>query len=165
MAGTSGPGPSGLERRAVLAGLATATLAPSFAWGAGPPPLPALLQASSKLTGIALDRSYAQLAEAYWAALTSGTNSTDWARLIALVLETPEDKLPAALKAAGLENQAQALLSAWYSGMVNSVVITYDDALVWRTATFTKPPASCGGLFGYWNAPPGDFIPGQEVML
>jgi hypothetical protein len=154
-----------VDRRAVLAGAAALAVLPTFAWGAGPPPVDAILQASSKLTGIDLDRSYIQLADAYWRALTRTAGDSRFATLVSLVVEVSEKTLPEAIRKAGLEGQAQALTMAWYSGMVDNVVITYDDAVAWQAAPYTKPAASCGGLFGYWNAPPGEFVPGQEDML
>ncbi len=32
--------------------------------------------------------------------------------------------------------------------------ISYDEALTWQACTFTKPSATCGGPFGYWQDPP-----------
>ncbi len=32
--------------------------------------------------------------------------------------------------------------------------ISYDEALTWQACTFTKPSATCGGPFGYWQAAP-----------
>lgn len=34
--------------------------------------------------------------------------------------------------------------------------ISYDEALTWQACTFTKPSATCGGPFGYWQDPPPD---------
>ncbi len=40
------------------------------------------------------------------------------------------------------------------TGVISSVcLVTYDEALVWTACTFTKPPANCGGAFGYWQNP------------
>jgi hypothetical protein len=36
-----------------------------------------------------------------------------------------------------------------------SKVVTYNDALAWTVCfDFTKPPATCGGPFGYWHEQP-----------
>lgn len=32
--------------------------------------------------------------------------------------------------------------------------INYDEALTWQACSFTKPSATCGGPFGYWQDPP-----------
>lgn len=32
--------------------------------------------------------------------------------------------------------------------------ISYDEALTWQACSFTKPSATCGGPFGYWQDPP-----------
>ncbi len=32
--------------------------------------------------------------------------------------------------------------------------ISYDEALTWQACSFTKPSATCGGHFGYWQDPP-----------
>jgi hypothetical protein len=36
----------------------------------------------------------------------------------------------------------------------NDRVLTYLDAPVWSTLSFTKPPGVCGGAFGYWADAP-----------
>ncbi len=50
------------------------------------------------------------------------------------------------------------IIAAWYSGVSQTatgpVVVTHDEALVWRSADFLHPPAQCGGAFGHWSTPP-----------
>ena len=50
------------------------------------------------------------------------------------------------------------IIAAWYSGVcqtaVGPVIVTHDEALVWRSADFLHPPGQCGGAFGYWSTPP-----------
>lgn len=52
----------------------------------------------------------------------------------------------------------QEIIAAWYSGIrqtpAGPVVVTHQDALVWRSAAFLHPPGQCGGAFGYWSTPP-----------
>jgi len=142
------------------------------------------LAASSKLTGIALDRSYLQLGEDIWTLLTL-REERPYRRLLELVEVTPEPELAAALHRAGLEPEARRLLNVWYRGQIElrpedltnpavmricgdlreridpdepgrliTAVIDYDDALSWQACSFTKPAATCGGPFGYWADPP-----------
>jgi hypothetical protein len=53
---------------------------------------------------------------------------------------------------------ADAVVAAWYSGLVDTghgtAVADFTGALVWNALTFTKPFAECGGEFGYWQNPP-----------
>ena len=174
------------SRRAVIKGMAAAAAAaclPSEAMAAQLP-ISAFLDASSKLSGIALDQSYMQLGETLWHLLTlDGT--VKMRALVFLVNHTPEEHLERDLRLSRLEMTAQTVLSAWYRGMVSvlpkhfrdpvvlrslgdlsglvdpkhpkravSAVLTYDEALVWHSCTFTKPSATCGGPFGYWQNPP-----------
>lgn len=51
-----------------------------------------------------------------------------------------------------------AIVAAWYSGVYSTgkgeAVATFNDALLWQTLSFTKPPGNCGGETGYWSQPP-----------
>jgi len=131
----------------------------------------AFLKASSVLCGMELDRSYVQLGNRIWAAVTQGANQRElkhWQRLIdvlsKLPAETSEKRLHAKLgvMGPGYLEKAQLLARVWYTGRIarkngaNTTtfeVIDYDDALVWRACSFTKPPVTCGGHFGYWQHP------------
>lgn len=170
----------GTTRRAVLAGLAGATAvaalpAVSAAATASATTTPAMpegfLAASSKLCGIALDKSYLQLAGSIWQALAAqdGRLLTEICRIAAAA---PDD---ATLRRRLVDDarfwpKTEALISAWYTGMVPvgttpgtgctdpqtvNRVITFDEALAWTVCEdFTKPPATCGGPFGYWHDEP-----------
>ena len=50
------------------------------------------------------------------------------------------------------------ILADWFSGTYGGssgpVTATWSGALAWRSCTFTKPPASCGGAMGYWAKAP-----------
>jgi hypothetical protein len=50
------------------------------------------------------------------------------------------------------------ILSVWFSGTVfgkdGMTTQTWQGALAWDVCTFTKPPATCGGLTGYWAKAP-----------
>lgn len=53
---------------------------------------------------------------------------------------------------------AAAIVAAWYSGIYDSgkgeAVAGFEQALLWRAMSFTKPFADCGGETGYWSRPP-----------
>lgn len=96
------------------------------------------VKASAILSGITLDRSYDQLAGDIWTMLTLG-GSDDYVRVVRLVLTTPADQLTARLAEEGLTATAQAILSAWYTGMIAVPVSALDDPAVIRI---------CGDLRG-----------------
>ena len=158
----------GATRRDVLAGLAGATALaalPAATASASASAIPdTFLAASSKLCGITLDKSYIQLANTIWQALTA-RGDRDLLRICRIAATAPDDATLERKLVNGplLWPQTEALISAWYTGMVpvgapaaaGSRVITYDDALAWTVCQdFTKPPATCGGPFGYWHDEP-----------
>lgn len=181
-ASLEGANTGGTTRRAVLAGLAGATAvaalpgvsAAATTAATTTPAMPeSFLAASSKLCGIALDKSYLQLAGSIWQALAAqdGRLLADICRIAAAA---PDD---ATLRRRLVDDarfwpKTQALISAWYTGMVPvgptsgtgtacaqpqtvNRVITFDEALAWTACEdFTKPPATCGGPFGYWHDEP-----------
>ena len=73
--------------------------------------------------------------------------------LAVLAASTPPDRIDAAIAAKKLDQVANDLVAAWYSGMVDGKVVLYTDALVWTAAKFTKPMGICGGVTGYWAEP------------
>lgn len=158
---------AGPHRREVLTGLGAVAAAAAFGTplgvGAGRAMAAApgaelpddFLLACSRLSGVDLDKSYLEIARALWAAISATPG--DWTALISTLADArTEVQALADVAAKGLMTEAKALNLAWYSGMVGSTVITYDEALMWRVCSFTKPPASCGGEFGYWEHAPGE---------
>jgi hypothetical protein len=166
-------GQGGTTRRAVLAGLAGATaiaalpvtVSAATAPVAVSAEMPAsFLIASSKLCGLPLDKSYIELAGTIWKTLTASGDQTflDVCRIAAAA---PDE---ASLRRALVDNSkywpaTKALISLWYTGMypdggetpADSAVVTYNEALAWTVCSdFTKPPATCGGPFGYWHEQP-----------
>jgi hypothetical protein len=157
------------NRRQVLGGLsaagALATLglpsAVQAAKTAQPEGIQAFLKASSVLTGISLDNSYMELAEAMLDALIDSDIRLSDILTVVAAIDSAGDDWKAVLKANGLLGTAQQIALIWYTGMSqydpsdpsNSTVVTYDNALAWRACSFTKPPANCGGPFGYWYDP------------
>jgi hypothetical protein len=53
---------------------------------------------------------------------------------------------------------ADDIVASWYSGIYETghgaAVATYNEAMMWRALSFTKPLGNCGGATGYWNSPP-----------
>ncbi len=52
---------------------------------------------------------------------------------------------------------ADAIAAAWWSGIVptkvgETRVVSYLDALVWRTLPYAQPPSNCLGVTGAWAA-------------
>ncbi|QQP93707.1 hypothetical protein IGS68_32355 (plasmid) [Skermanella sp. TT6] len=145
--------PSRRDVLAGMAGVAALVLAPAgvAASSGGVSPL---LQASSRLTGIALDASYLELADTVWSLLTPTYGAPVLRKLVQAVNAAPPDRpLKDVLAEQGLLPAAQALATTWYTGAADGgrTVHFYDDALMWRACAFTKPPANCGGQFGYWE--------------
>jgi hypothetical protein len=54
----------------------------------------------------------------------------------------------------GVRASAEAVASAWWSGMVptrnGEKVVTFLDALVWRAQPWAQPPTECLGAVGAW---------------
>jgi hypothetical protein len=113
---------------------------------------------SVALTGYApADRS---LVAAFYEAFES--DIYDLQRLYAIIRATPPEGWDNAIGEAGLAPLAEALIEAWYTGMVGEGsgqrVVTYLNAFVWYAVGYTKPPSECDTNFGAWaNRPPGDF--------
>ncbi|UEM24994.1 sorbitol dehydrogenase family protein (plasmid) [Skermanella mucosa] len=150
--------PAEPTRRDVLAGMAgvaALVLAPAGV-AASPGGVSPLLQASSRLTGIALDSSYLELADTVWSTLAPTYGAPVLQKLVQAVNAAPADRpLKDVLSEQGLLPAGQALATTWYTGGSavdqGKTVLFYDDALMWRACAFTKPPANCGGQFGYWE--------------
>ncbi|MBC7953877.1 MAG: hypothetical protein H7Z12_18920 [Rhodospirillaceae bacterium] len=165
----AGQGPS---RRLVLGGLtgmAAVALLPGCASRdtgcAGTCPSD-FVAASARLTGIELNGTYAQLAAQLWAELINLGRRDELDRVIRLASTAhSDDDLEHRLTESGLMPTAQDIIRAWYTGavtiadpgrpgMTETKVVNYNEALVWTACSFTKPPATCGGPFGYWHDGP-----------
>lgn len=50
------------------------------------------------------------------------------------------------------------VLQAWYTGVIHTAqgpqMVNGTAPLVWSSAVFLHPPATCGGATGYWSQPP-----------
>lgn len=118
------------------------------------------LALSAKLTGIPLDNSYIELGNRIWTALTPTAAAEKELRTLFSFMRMGKENWETYIKAAKKTALAGKVALIWYTGAVDFTattggerVITYDNALAWRACTFTKPPANCGGPFGYWHDP------------
>src|SRR5205823_2260912 len=131
--------------------------------------LPVPVQAATPSDSAAFERT-SQALTGYAAPSASDTNAmitafatperrVGLARLARVVASTPADRLDAALRDNGLDQLADDLVAAWYSGIVTNGkqqrLVLYTDAYVWSAMTFTKPMGVCGGMTGYWKDAPG----------
>lgn len=137
------------RREALVASLAAAIAAagtggfPAAVYGEASVTLDQFLVLSSRLTGAAnLD---AATGKVLLGALLSTGKGAGLARLAAGEDEADKDL-------------AAAIVAAWYSGIGEAasgpVVATFDQALLWRALSFTRPFGECGGSTGYWSDPP-----------
>ena len=151
------PSQTSTARRRVVQGLAA--LAASGVVPSGVAQSPSQLGAVSRpLTGFAYDDP--QVAAAMLRAMNAAFGSSSVQRVAAIAATTPASGLMAALRGAGLDNVAQRMIVALYSGTVEtpqgSVVVAYNEALGWRAVPWTKPNAICGGPTDYWASAPSD---------
>ncbi len=154
-------------RRDILKGLAAATVVSAIPDSGAATELVSIdrfLKVSSLVTGIPLDKTYTQLAEIIWDAILrmeDDAGKAEWGdvilRLEDLKDDTSEEQMLSAL-GGQLIAKARELARIWYTGTIirkdkSKLILTYDDALVWRACDWTKPAATCGGKFGYWAHP------------
>ena len=136
------------RREFLLAGLATAITAaaangfPAALFAAAPVTLPQFMALSMRLTEAAdLD---AGIGEKFLGGFLASGQGAGLAGLAAGASE-PE--------------RESAIIAAWYSGIYDTgrgkSVAGFEQALLWKALTFTKPPTDCGGETGYWSQPPG----------
>jgi hypothetical protein len=150
--------PRAARRRRLLQGLATLA-------AAGVVPVATAQSATTAAQFAALTRSVTGFAwqddvaaTAMLRALSSAVGASTLARVAALAQATPPDALSGALAAAGLEGVAATIVTALYSGVVDTpkgpVVLTYASAIAWQAVPWTKPNALCGGITNYWASAP-----------
>lgn len=149
-------------RRRVLLGLAA--LAAAAATGRVdaqrvPAPLydPARFDNLSRaLTGYALQD--VATANELLAALRAAVGADALRRIATLAAVIPASELTNELRTAGLARQAEIVVTALYTGVVDTPkgprVLTYDNALIWQALPWTKPNMVCGGVTNYWADPP-----------
>lgn len=153
--------PDDLNRRTLLHGLAalaaSGVMPAALAQGqAGALTAARFTALSTSLTGFAYTEP--ALASAMLKALTDAVGANALAKMATLAAEIAPDALGDELRIAGVDQQAQTVLVALYSGVVTTpkgtVVLTYENALAWQAVPWTKPNADCGGLTNYWAKAP-----------
>ena len=160
---TATVGVASLDRRHLLVAVSTLAAALGLpgggaaqAGGVADPAigLDAFRDLSVALTGFAPPD--VSLAESFRDAFAA--EAADLGRLHDIVRHQPPEAWDAAIAAAGLGPLAEALVTAWYTGMVgegaNRRVVSYLDAFVWYAVGYTKPPSQCDWDFGAWADPP-----------
>ena len=158
----------GVTRREMLRGLAA--LAAS---GWMPPVLAQAAMPAAHFSALSTSvagSAYAdpKVASAMLRALTQAVGIDKLARLAKIALSTPPAQLNAGIASVGLVAQAETVVAALFSGIVDTPggprVISYDQALVWQALAWTKPNAFCGGETNYWaSAPPGHVVSATRV--
>ena len=113
---------------------------------------------SQTLTGFTYNDP--QVAASLLRALAADVGGATLSRIATIASTTPADQLGEALRTAKLDVAAARVVTALYSGVVQTpkgpVVLTYYEALAWQAVPWTKPNAMCGGATDYWaSAPPG----------
>ena len=149
-------------RRGVLLGLAALLAAStSESLDAQRPPAPQYDPArfdnlSRALTGYALQD--AATANDMLSALRAAVGADALRRIATLATVIPAGQLTNELRIAGLARQAEIVITALYTGVVDTPkgprVLTYDNALIWQALPWTKPNTYCGGITNYWADPP-----------
>lgn len=90
----------------------------------------------------------------YLTVLKGALERDQLAALLALN-DVPADAQHTASLSPALHDVTELAVQLWLSGMTSDGrVVTYADAPIWSTLTFTKPPSYCGGVFGYWADKP-----------
>lgn len=139
-----------------LAALAAAGAAPGIAAQSSVAPA-SFATLTRTLTGYAWQDDAA--AAAMLRALSASVGASTLARVADLARTTPADGLSNALTAAGLDRVASTIVTALYSGIVDTpkgpVVLTYVSAIAWQAVPWTKPNGLCGGITDYWSTAPG----------
>lgn len=151
--------PAAAGRRLLLQGLAALVAAGAAPLAAAQgTPTPAQFAALTRtLTGYAWQDDAA--AAAMLRTLSTAVGASTLARVADLARGTAPDALSAALATAGLERAASTIVTALYTGVVETpkgpVVLTYASAIAWQAVPWTKPNALCGGITDYWASAPG----------
>lgn len=133
------------------AGVVPASLAQAPALSGG-----AFASLTRTLTGYAWADDAA--AAAMLRALSAAVGAATLKRVADVALASAPAQLSAALAAAGLDAAAATIVTALYSGVVETpkgpVVLTYVSAIAWQAVPWTKPNAICGGVTNYWSTAP-----------
>lgn len=149
---------AGIDRRELLIGV-TALAAAFGLPGAGAAQVPGItaIEFASLSSAVAgFPPADPNLAAEFLAAFPD--QAAELARLHQIIIGTDESEWQTAIAAANLTPLAEAISTAWYTGMVGEGaaerVVTYLDAFAWYAVAYTKPPTRCDISFGAWSAPP-----------
>lgn len=148
-----------IRRRRLLQGLAALAAGGALPSAMAQPAVaPASFAALTRtMTGYAWQDDAA--AAAMLRALSAAVGAATLARVADLARTIAPDALGGALAAAGLDRAASTVVTALYSGIVDTpkgpVVLTYVSAIAWQAVPWTKPNALCGGITDYWASAPG----------
>ena len=151
--------PTAARRRRLLQGLAALAAAGAVpAAMAQPAVAPASFAALTRtLTGYGWQDDVA--AAAMLRTLAAAVGAATLGRVADLARATPPEALSGALAAAGLDRAAGTIVTALYTGVVDTpkgpVVLTYASAIAWQAVPWTKPNGLCGGITDYWASAPG----------
>ena len=155
------PVPSQIERRRLLQGLAALAASGWMPAGLAQDPLaPLTAQRFGVLARTATGFAFADTATAaaMLDALNAAVGATNLTKIANLAAVIAPAQLNEELKIAGLDKAATVVVTALFTGMVDTpkgtVVITYDNALAWQAVPWTKPNALCGGDIDYWATAP-----------
>jgi hypothetical protein len=154
----SSHGPNELDRRELLVAVSTLAAALGLPGAALAQPAPALtaLEFASLSSAIAGFPPDPGLAASFLEAFSD--QAAELAKLHDLLRTVPPEQWEAKIAAEGLAPLAEALATAWYTGMVgegaDQRVLTYLDAFAWYAVAYTKPPTRCDISFGAWAEPP-----------
>ena len=154
-----GHGPNELDRRELLVAVSTLAAALGLPGAASAQPAPALtaLEFASLSSAIAgFPPADPDLAAGFLEAFSA--QAAELAKLHEIVRTVRPDEWTEKIAAEGLAPLAEALTTAWYTGVVgegaDERVLTYLDAFAWYAVAYTKPPTRCDISFGAWSEPP-----------
>ncbi len=155
------PVPSSVERRRLLQGLAALAASAWIPAGlaqntVGSLTAPKFAALSRTATGFAFADT--ATATAMLDALNAAVGAANLAKIANLAALIAPAQLNDELKIAGLDKAATVVVTALFTGMIDTPqgrrVITYDNALAWQAVPWTKPNALCGGDIDYWASAP-----------
>ena len=155
------PVPPQIDRRRLLQGLAALAASGWMPAGLAQDPLaPLTAQRFGALTRTTTGFAFtdAATANAMLDALNAAVGATNLTKIANLAAVIAPAQLNDELKIAGLDKAATVVVTALFTGMLDTptgrVVITYDNALAWQAVPWTKPNAVCGGDIDYWASAP-----------
>jgi hypothetical protein len=142
----------GLDRRAVLTGLAALVAYPSgvLAESIDPWALATQIVAGTRVADPTVLRLAVKAIEA-----ELGEATLD--RLLDAVLARDAASIVEPFADPAVEAAVRRFVEIVYTGEIETgTTAGFHQALAWQVLTFTKPPSICGSGFGWWTNPPDD---------